>query len=278
MKIMQKKLIANIKTHKDIQSWEVGEPLLRSVFSVEKLKPQRAATFGEVTARHGFDVEAVSDCRPHWAGRATMRMNGSQREFFVDFNWKRTKVAKSLGSVTFPSTSMKGTRLSGGLFFESQFNPDIDWIGIFSSWCSLLSPYGAILHPAINLDQPPRSGRDVREYSHDEEIAQSAWSHFSSGIFHTEFRAGELNSLVSGLTNLGWASFFGGEFGAEVDEAKISAAGFPVRKVGDGYLVQVTKNINDVINDFALFSRRRAELKSLFRDGLFLIKDEPERL
>lgn len=274
---MQKALIANIQTLKDIQSWEVGEPLLRSVFSVEKLKPQRAATFGEVTARHGFDVETVSDCRPHWAAKATMKMNGAQIETLEDFNWKRTRVAKSQGMVTFPRTNMKGTRLSGGLFFESQFKADIDWIGIFSAWCSVLSPYGAILHPAINLEQPARGGRDVREYSSDDEIAQNAWSRFSSGIFHSEFRAGELNSLVSGLTNLGWASFFGGEFGAEVDEAKISAAGFPVRKVGDGYLVQVTENINDVINDFALFSKRRAELKSLFRDGLFLIKDEPER-
>lgn len=274
---MKTNLIANIETHKDIQSWEVGEPLLRSVFSVEKLRPQRAATFGEVTAKHGFDVETLSDCQPHWATKATMQINGAQVEFFQGFNWKRTKVAKSLGSIRFPDTNLKGTPISGGLLFASQFNPDIDWIGIFSAWCSLLSPYGAILHPAINLDQPPRSGRDVREYSHDEEIAQSAWSRFSSGIFHTEFRAGELNSLVSGFTNLGWASFFGGEFGAEVDEAKISAAGFPVRKVGDGYLVQVTENINDVINDFALFSKRRAELKSLFRDGLFLIKDERER-
>ena len=98
-----------------------------SVFSVEKLKPQRAATFGEVTAKHGFDVETLEDCQPHWASKGTMRLNGAQSDFFEDFNWKRTKVAKSQGMVTFPSTNVKGIRLSGGLYFESQFRKEIDW-------------------------------------------------------------------------------------------------------------------------------------------------------
>ena len=70
-------------------------------------------------------------------------------------------------------------------------------------------------------------------------------------------------------------TFYGDKFAKEVDEKSIAAAGFPIQKIGNGYLVQVTENINDVVNDFPMFSKRRAELKSLFRDGLFLIKDEP---
>lgn len=267
---MQKALIANIQTIKDIQSWDIGVQLLRSVFAIDRLKPQRAATFGEVTAKHGFHVEAVEDCQSHWAARAKLHVNGEQREVFEDFNWKRTLVPKSQGMVTFPSTNMKGARLSGGLFFESQFKNEIDWIGIFSAWCSILSPYGAILHPAIHLE---RSARSEPERSLNDEIIQNARSRFSTGTFHCEFRAGELNSLITGLTNLGWASFFGGDFVKEVDEALISDAGFPIQRIGDGYLIQVTNDINDVINDFTMFSRRRSELKLLFRDDLFLIKD-----
>lgn len=274
--LMQNKLVAKIQTLNDIHSWDIGGSLLQSVFKVEKLKPQRVATFGEVTAKHGFDVETLGDCQYHWASKTTMRLDGSPREFFQSFHWRRSKVAKSQGMVTFPSTNLKGTRLSGGLFFESQFKKEIDWRSIFSTWCSVLTPYGAILHPAIDLEQPVRNRRDVREYTLDDEISQNAWSLFSTGTFHCEFRAGEVNSLVAGLTNLGWASFLGGEHAHEVDEAAISAAGFPVQRIGDGYLVQVTDDINDVTNDFTLFSKRRAELKSLFRDGLFLIKDEPK--
>ncbi|WP_409524699.1 hypothetical protein [Nitrincola sp. MINF-07-Sa-05] len=272
---MKNSLIVNIQTLNDIQSWEVGEQILRPVFSVEKLKPQRVATFGEVTKKHGFDVEALSDCKAHWAKKAAMRVNGVQRDILEDFNWKRAVVAKSQGSVTFPSTNMKNIQLSGGLFFESQFRNEIDWSGIFTTWCSVLSPYAAILHPGINLDQSAQRKRDVRKYSFEEEITRNAWSRFSTGIFHCEFRAGDLNSLVSGFTNLGWASFFGGNFVEEVDEAVISAAGFPIQRVGGGYMVQVTDDISDVINDFPTFSERRAKLKSLFRDGLFLINDEP---
>lgn len=72
--------------------------------------------------------------------------------------------------------------------------------------------------------------------------------------------------------------FFGGDFSKEVDENAVSAAGFLIETIGNGYWVQVTENINDVIHDFAMFSKRRAELKSLFRDDLFIIKDEPEVL
>lgn len=143
------------------------------------------------------------------------------------------------------------------------------------NWCSIATPFAAVLHPLAARDSAKKNNKDVRNYTYNEDVYQQAWSRFLGGEFYCEFRAGELNSLVSGLTNLGWASFFGGEFSKEVDESMIAAAGFPVRKIGDGYLVQVTENISDVIDNFALFSQRRAELKSLFRDGLFMIKDEP---
>ena len=78
------------------------------------------------------------------------------------------------------------------------------------------------------------------------------------------------------VPNIGWGMYYGREYVHEVDAGTISAAGFPVQKIGDGYLVQVTDDINDVVNDFAMFSKRRAELKSLFRDDLFLIKNEPK--
>lgn len=79
-----------------------------------------------------------------------------------------------------------------------------------------------------------------------------------------------------GLTNLGWANVFSEEYAAEVDEDRLRAHGFAVEAVPRGKLFTVTDNLFDVVNDFATFSRRRAELKSLFRPGLFQITDEPE--
>lgn len=272
---MKHDLLINIQTYADLTSWTVGEKILSPLFEDIKLAPERAATFGEVSASHGFDVHGIAECREHWAARASMRHNGSLHEFPVDFNWRRRKPAKSKGCVSFSTTDVRCQRIPSRLLFEAQYRKDIDWAGLFANWCEIFSPFAAILHPLFSVDGPTKSNKDVREFSYDEELSQAAWSRFLSGNLHCEFRAGELNSVVSGFTNLGWASFFGGEFSAEVDEAKIVAAGFPVRKIGDGYLVQITENISDVINDFALFSRRRAELKLLFRDALFMIKDEP---
>ena len=77
------------------------------------------------------------------------------------------------------------------------------------------------------------------------------------------------------MPNIGWAMFYGDEFAQEVDADRIAASGFPIEKLGNGYLVTVTNSIQDVVDDFPLFSKRRAELKSLFREGFFLIKHEP---
>ncbi|WP_107497091.1 hypothetical protein [Thalassobius sp. I31.1] len=272
---MNDDLLMNIQTYSDLHAWEIGEELLTPLFLTEKLKPQKVATFGEVTAKHGFAVESLVDCKPYWGTTATMRVAGTKREIFEDFNWKRNRVAKSQGMVTFPSNNMKGTRLSGGLFFEAKFKRDIDWIRLFKTSCQVVSSYAGVLHVVTQHDRPKRIDRTLRELTDQEEITEAAWSRFAGGSFFCEFRAGELNSLVSGLTNLGWASWFGGELAKEVDEAAISDAGFPIEKVGDSYLIQVTESIDDVINDFPMFSRRRMELKSLFRNDLFLIKDEP---
>lgn len=270
---MKADLIANIQTINDISAWKVGEQILTPVFLSEKLKPQRVATFGEVSAKHGVDINELNDCQIHWGLKASMRVSGVRTEIFEGFNWKRTKSARSQGNVNFPSYGSKGQILSGGLYFGSQFRRDIDWCTIFETWCLALQPYGAILHPAINLEQLPENSKDIRDYSLDEEISQRAWSFFSIGNLHCKFKAGELNTLFSGLTNLGWATYFGEEYAHEVNQSVISNAGFPVKKIGSGYLVQVTEDINDVINNFTMFCKRRSELKTLFKKDLFLIKE-----
>jgi len=267
-----------IQTGTDLSSWEVGWKILSKVFSDKKLLPERVATFGEVTNSHGLNVVDVEDCRELWASKAMMRAGGSQYEVMEDFHWKRAKIAKSQGTVTFTSISTKGIKRPGSIFFQSKYRPEIDWSGLFRIWCETVSPIAAVLHPLVTQDGPKKSEKDIREYSYEEEISQQAWSRFLSGQSYCEFRAGERNSLVSGLTNIGWASWFGEEYAKEVNQPAISSAGFPIFKIGTGYLIQLSDHIDDVIGDYPAFSRRRARLKSLFRSDLFLIKEEPFKL
>ncbi|MGU3400493.1 hypothetical protein ACLBWS_12245 [Brucellaceae bacterium D45D] len=268
-------LTINIQTNVDLSSWKKGKELLSGIFSDAKLTPQRVATFGEVTVKHGFDVSDIQMCEKHWASKGSMRVSGVLCEFTQDFHWKRTKVAKSQGVVTFPSVNLKGKKIPGRLLLQSQYRKEVDWISLFKGWCETAQAYAGILHPLISQEGPQKSDHDVRDNSFAESVQQQAWSRFLGGELCSEFRAGELNSLVSGLTNLGWATWFGGDLANEVDQRSIAAAGFPIYRLDSGYLIQVTDDINDVVNDFAMFSKRRAELKSLFKSKLFLIKDEP---
>lgn len=62
-----------------------------------------------------------------------------------------------------------------------------------------------------------------------------------------------------------------------VDAARIRAAGFAVEELEDVIVVRVTDGLSDVVDDFERFSRRRAELKALFRPDLFWIREEPDQ-
>ena len=75
--------------------------------------------------------------------------------------------------------------------------------------------------------------------------------------------------------SLGWATYFGPQFSNETDFMKLQERGYIVEPLAGGFLVLMSGSLTDVQTDFATFSRRRAELKSVFRPDLFEIKYEP---
>ncbi len=90
-------------------------------------------------------------------------------------------------------------------------------------------------------------------------------------MVNDSFQIGSFNAaLKPDVPNAGWAMFYGNEFAESVDADRITNAGFPIEKIGDGYLVRVTENIQDIVTDFRMFAHRRTELKSLFPEGFFL--------
>lgn len=240
----------------------------------DRLAPQRIATFGEVSAKHGIDISELSKCESYWANMTSMSIDGAKHTFPQDFHWRRSSAIKSQGSVIFSSVMGSKSKVSRVLF-ESNFGKDINWVDFFREWCDVTSPVAAVLHPFIKEDGPHSKRKDVREYSYEEEVSQQAWSRFLRGDIYTEFRAGELNSAVTGLTNLGWATYLGDEFAREVNVQAIKAAGFLVSEIGGGYIIQISEKLGNVIGQYPSFSERRSQLKSLFRPGLFLIGDEP---
>ncbi|MBC8719174.1 hypothetical protein [Ochrobactrum sp. Marseille-Q0166] len=270
MAAMNYHLVMSFVTTKDLSDWSVGREILSNVFNEPKLMPQRIATFGEVTGKHGIDVADLSECQKYWANIGTSTFNGVSNSFLLDFHWKRKSTIKSQGAVVFPHI-IGNTRTASRISFDSQFRKDVDWLSLFQRWVEVTSPTTAVFHPFIGEDRPAKINKNLLEYSFKEDVLEEAWSRFLTGDVYTKFRAGELNSLVSGLTNLGWATYLGGEFAQEVDEKAILSAGFKVTKIEGGYMILVTEDLENIIGDYTRFSEERAKLKALFRSNLFLI-------
>lgn len=264
---MFSRLVIGIQTFADIASWQTGQGLLAPLFASDALRPDKAAMGGEVTARYGVAVQTLADCEPLWGRTAQLRAGGFSSSFAASFSWRSKSKAK--GHVSFPFRNHRDQPLPGWLVFETRPSPAVDWLALFSDWCAALSPFAAMLHPAIHLERS-RAKPPVTTLA--EEVSAAAQAQFQAGTPWCKLTAGPLNSTFSGVTNLGWASYLGGHLAPEVDEAAIRRAGFDVHRQGDGWLIWVTPKITDVAADFAGFEDRRRTLRSRFRHGLFLTK------
>lgn len=181
-----------------------------------------------------------------WATKAAIRVNGFLAEFHQDFAWRRKKKIKSSGIVVHTSRNLRGQVVPGAVRMNSAYSEKIDWYSIFKGWCEIFPPQLGMLH-----------------YFTEPELQLH--------MVHDSFQIGSFNAaLKPDVPNAGWAMFYGNEFAEKVDVKRIAKAGFPVEKIGDGYLVRVTEDIQDVVRNFSLFAQRRTELKSLFPDGFFL--------
>lgn len=263
---MAGRLVMDIRTFLPLEDWEIGRHLLSPLFAQPELRPDKVAMMGEVTARHGVEVTDLEDCRPLWGMGATLSAGGVGHAFRAPFHWRRKGRAASTGLVTFPAVDRRGKPVAGGLAFQGRVQPGIDWLALFSRWCTALAPFAAMLHPAMDRESAP-AGTDPFG------IAEVASRHFQGGMIWCETTAGQLNSRYSGLTNAGWATFLGGKLADEVDAPALLSAGFDMQRLGEGWMIRTTPSIEHVASDFEGFRARRRRLRACFRDGLFLAQD-----
>jgi hypothetical protein len=231
--------------------WSVGRRVLRAFEEAgDQFVPE---TLYQWEDKIGI-YKSVEQAEPYWAQVAQMRMNGSLLEFPIGLRWKRSRSVKYEAEISHTGRNSRGNIIEGRLNIYAAANRKADWRSLGMRLSEAMNSNVAMMHCFASLnDQACRLTTPERD--------------FRSFV------------VVNGkIPNIGWGMFFGGDFSKEVDENAVSAAGFLIETIGNGYWVQVTENINDVIHDFAMFSKRRAELKSLFRDDLFIIKDEPEVL
>lgn len=239
----------SIRTKIETTDWAVGEKFIDSLGLEGGLLIPELISHNADRFRDPFMGKAL--CRDVWASKVLMRGGGFLLDYFQDFAWKRRRFITSKGRVAHTKKDIKDQLVPGSISFYAAFTDKVDWHGLFKTWCEIFPPQLGMLHVFAGPELAPSAKYD-------------------------SFQIGSFNALLKPeVPNIGWAMVYGDEFAQEVNVRRIVEAGFVIENIGNGYLVRVTDSINDVVDDFWQFSRRRAELKKLFRDGFFLAEDEP---
>jgi len=191
----------------------------------------------------------VHSCQSMWSPVAQIRANGSLMEFREDFFWKRKKTTKSLGYIV--HTDRVGPRNElklGRITIKLQPNRKLDWYNFMRELCSHVQPTYGMMHlftePELTPDQ-----------------------------VNNDFQIGVASKrLERGIPELACINFLGAKLAGSVNRVKIESSVGTVEAVGEGHLVSVSDNLFSVEDDYVGFSKKRRKLKSIFDEGVFLMK------
>jgi hypothetical protein len=232
----------SLRTKIETSQWAIGEALIDILLENSVLTPDLVShnpdKFSEI-------FPGKEGCKEIWASVAQLRVNGSMSEFHQDFCWKRKRTIRSRGAISHRMVNARSRIVPGRLSLHADWSDKVDWCTLFISLCNLLPPQLAMLH----LFTEPELNSIGENHN------------FAIGSF-----GAALNPEIPGV---GWAMFYGDEFSDGIDPKIIEAAGFKVEKIGSGYMVCATKEIRDVVADYAIFLDRREELKRILPAGLF---------
>ncbi len=191
-----------------------------------------------------------------WAIPVKTTVDGQARpDSFDGPSWKGKSILASRGMVNHGITDLRYHKHPSRIWYECRWAKNVDFNHLFAAWVRMFSADIGMLHLFTDTEK--------REPQTEDE----SW--FQTGSFGGPARPG--------LPNMGWAMAYGAGYAAEVDAARIRSEGFPIEELNGVTIVRVTDKLSDVVDDFDQFSRRRAELKALFRSSLFWIDQERRR-
>lgn len=100
-----------------------------------------------------------------------------------------------------------------------------------------------------------------REQLADGEDAQILGEFFSM--------AADIPIKQKGFNSLGWRNYFSKQYAARIDLDGLAKAGFSIEIVDEGFYIQVSEKITDVIDDLECFLAKRKIAKSYFDESFF---------
>lgn len=245
-------ILISLDSYAETASESIGRSFIQTLCNEDyRLVPEKLST----TESYKDPFLGIDDFLANWwAIPVKTTANGQARpDSFDGPAWVRRTNLVGRGYINHGLTDMKNKKHPSRIWFESRWAKDVDFSHLFDAWVHLLQADIGMLHIYTDAEKDSLQTED------------GSW--FETGSFG--------GPAKPGLPNIGWAMAYGKSSAYEVDVGRISAAGFPVDEMNGVIVVRVTESLADVVNDFAQFSRRRAELKTLFRPDLFWIKQEP---
>jgi hypothetical protein len=247
----------SLQTSADISSAEVGRAFIEALCADARLTPDRISITEPVREPYGGIEDFVANW---WAMPSQGYSDGKLVSDWVSGPmFKRVASIKNAGKIRHRTFSFDNRLSPGHIWWDCNWDSSINVEDLFDVWSTLLNPDVAMLHIYTSTE------REVVDFSREDD-------RFSLGVFG--------GPMMPQIPNIGWAMAFGpGDMNylQDVDVPRIRAAGFAVDERDGFVVVRVTDKLSDVVDDFAHFSRRRAELKALFRPDLFSIKLEPDQ-
>lgn len=240
------------ESRQDIASPEIGRQVIEALCADPKTTPEYLDWAEPIKE----PFKGVDDFVANWWGKTSiMKVSGQpEREVYEGLLWKRRRTPAHWGQVEFGSKEDRVKGMPAQVSLTSKWDNKANFLPILRSWASATQSRFGLLHVFTEVE--------TRGKSYDRDHA-----HFEMGFFD--------GPNHPAIPNIGWAMYYGEEAAQLIDFEVIEQAGFPTERIGKAYLVRVTESIDDVVNDFPTFSRRRAELKALFPKDFFRVKAEP---
>lgn len=231
-----------VRTKIDTADWLLGERFISFLEGTGKLAPEYVSHNSD---RVSEPFLGKSSCEHLWASKALLSFKGTSVDFYQDFAWRRKKALRSSGSIVHTSRNGRGQIVPGTVSLTAEYNSGMDWSGLFEAWCLMFRPQLGMLHVFTDPELRPSERNN-------------------------SFQLGSFDSALNPtIQNSGWGMFYGDEFAQDVDVDRILEDGFFAKEMNGGFLVRVTKGIQDVVDDFSGFSVRRSKLKELFPKRFF---------
>jgi hypothetical protein len=270
------KIAIGITTYLDISDRELGAAVYNAHEETsERLTPNKIRIW---SAKH--DVNTADDFGSLWLTVMPFeRREGKgpdkgklleKGEFRVGAEWSRTGALAGRGRVNF-RPEMEQSQCDT-LSIEFNYDPKIDWYGLFERLVEVCKPAYGMLHLFTEAELSLSAGKDHLERFDGPLVGEGSFTSWktSEGTWRgpDKWQLAERRTYRF-LPQLSWANYFGSEFDGEVDAMRRKAVTEATQGTENGRFLSITESISDVLGSPVFFDAKREELKSQFPGGFF---------